>query len=76
MRDEIKFAYEELANGIVELAAKDYAAALRHLKNDPSSENARGEVVRLERFFYSDWYEMLTDLDAEYLIREIKKMVG
>ncbi len=71
----MKEAYENLANAIIELAAKDYKVALRHLKMNPDSEDARREVVRLERFFYSDWFEVLTDLDPSYLIRKMKEMV-
>ena len=67
--------YQALANAIVELAVKDYKKALKaHLRYPKQEEYAR-EVEELERFFHSGWYEMLTDLNAEYLLTRINRMV-
>ena len=71
-----KEAYENLANAIVESAAKDYKSALIRQKRNPESRTAAEYVKRLEKFFYSDWYEMLTNLDASYLIRKMKELVN
>lgn len=71
-----KEAYENLANAIVESAAKDYKSALIRQKRNPESRTAAEDVKRLEKFFYSDWYEMLTNLDASYLIRKMKELVN
>lgn len=68
-------AYEDLANAIIKLAVEDYKAALLHLKRNPESENAKRAVQREERFFHSDWYEVLTNLDASYLLRKVREMV-
>ena len=70
-----KEAYEDLANAIIKLAVDDYRSALLHLKRNPDSESAQAEVKRQERFFYSNWYEMLTNLDASYLLRKVKEMI-
>ena len=72
----VKEAYENLANAIVLSAAEDYRAALIHLKKHPDSMASQDEVRRHEKFFYSDWYAMLTDLDPGYLIPKMKKMVN
>ena len=72
----IKEAYENLANAIVLSAVEDYKATLIHLKKRPDSKAAQDEVRRHEKFFYSDWYAMLTDLDPDYLIPKMKKMVN
>lgn len=69
-------AYENLANAIIKLAADDYKAALIRLKRNPESESAKRDVEREERFFYSEWYEVLTDLDPSYLIRKMKERVN
>ena len=67
--------YQALANAIVESAVKDYKVALKyHLKHPQDTGYAR-EVADLERFFRSGWYEMLTDLDGEYLMAGIRCMV-
>lgn len=68
-------AYEDLANAIIVSAVKDYKSALKRLQKNPESVSAKDEIRRLERFFHSDWYEVLTDLDPGYLIRKVRAMV-
>lgn len=70
-----KEAYENLANAIIESAVRDYKAALIRLKHHPDSESAMRDVKRQEQFFFSGWYECLTNLDASYLIRKLKEMM-
>lgn len=65
--------YQELANAIIILAAKDYRSALRRLKKDGENRVAEDELRSIERFFHSPWYEMLTDVDGEYLIRKLRE---
>jgi hypothetical protein len=71
-----KEAWENLANAIILSAVKDYKRALLHLKRNPDSESAKRAVEREEQFFYSSWFEVLTNLDPSYLIRKMKEMVG
>jgi hypothetical protein len=54
--------YENLANAIVLQAVKDY-----RLTDDEA------ELAEIERFFRSDWFGVLTDVDPEYLIRRLRK---
>ena len=56
--------YEELANAIILQAVKDY-----RLTDDER------ELQEIERFFRSGWYGMLTDLDSEYLMNSVHRMV-
>ena len=67
--------YQALANAIVELAVKDYKKALKRHYRFPNSEDYAADVKSLERFFRSGWYGMLTDLDAEYLMTGVRRMV-
>ena len=67
--------YQALANAIVELAAKDYAVALKYHYTHPDLKEYADEVKTLERFFRSGWFGILTNLDGEYLMREIRCMV-
>lgn len=71
-----KEAWENLANAIIFSAVKDYKRALLHLKRNPDSQSAMRAVEREEQFFYSSWFEVLTNLDPSYLIRKMKEMVG
>ncbi len=65
--------YHALANAIIEQAAKDYMAALRVLKNDPDRKTAMQKKVECEKFFKSRWFHDLTEMDPDYLIRNLRK---
>lgn len=67
--------YQALANAIVELAVKDYKKALKRHYRFLNNEDYAAEVKSLERFFRSGWYGMLTDLDGEYLMTGVRRMV-
>ena len=68
-------SYQALANAIVELAVKDYKKALKQHYRFPSNKEYADEVASLERFFRSGWYGTLTDLDGEYLMTGVRRMV-
>jgi hypothetical protein len=67
--------FENLANAIVEQAAKDYVDALRRIKKNPRNKAAMGEAMELENFFHSGWYGLLTKVDPDYLIRRLREKV-
>lgn len=72
--EETKMApWQSLANAIVISAAKDYRAALRRLRRRPNSKTALSGIAELERFFRSDWYRTLTNVDGELLIQKLKE---
>lgn len=57
--------YQNLANAIICVAADDYRLAMR--KRDTYL------LHDLEKFFYSDWYGMLTTLDPNKLLSKLRK---
>ena len=65
--------YRRLANEIILCAVKDYRAAKRKLKRNPNNYAAKDTVAEVERFFRSDWYKTLTDIDGETLIRKLRE---
>lgn len=67
--------YQDLANGIVVRAAKDYRKVLKKSLCFPSSSTAKNEISRLEDFFSSDYYKLLTSLDSEKLIEQLRQEV-
>lgn len=67
--------YQSLANAIIEQAAKDYRISLRYHFKHPGNTRYQQNVCEIERFFRSDWYTALTDVEGEYLIREIRRRV-
>ena len=54
--------YENLANAIILQAVKDY-----RLTDDEQ------ELQEIERFFRSGWFGVLSKVDPEYLIRQLRK---
>lgn len=55
--------YEKLANAIILQAVSDYRAAKK-------ARNKR-EQAEVLRFFHSQWFGVLTEIDPEYLIRRL-----
>lgn len=68
--------YQDLANAIVVRAAKDYRKALERLDETPDSVGAENEIKRIEKFFRSDYYKLLTSVDGELLINKLKQEGG
>ena len=64
--------YQALANAVVQNAAEEYRAALKRLNKDPENVIAKAEVQELKRFFRSQWYEVLTEVDGEYLMEMLE----
>lgn len=58
--------YRDLANAIVLRALQDYRFALKR--------NLTNEIKKLERFFRSDWFKDLCNLDGEQLMKNIQRM--
>lgn len=64
--------YERLANAIILQAVTDYRAALKRVKRNPGNRMAIDEALQIEKFFRSGWYQALTSVDGEYLIRKLQ----
>ena len=54
--------YQGLANAIVLQAVKDYRL-----------HDNEQELARIERFFRSDWFSVLTNVDPKILITKLRK---
>lgn len=72
--------YKALAGGIVHDALREYINALFLLKifvkrDSQKVREARHSKQSVERFFRSEWFEELTDLQGEDLPKKLKKDV-
>jgi hypothetical protein len=67
--------YENLANAVILQAVRDYRTALRALRMNPRNKAAQTEKESIERFFRSQWYQALTTVDGEMLIRKLNEEV-
>ena len=56
--------YEDLANAIIIQAVKDYRGT--------HSPQVRNEI---KRFFKSQWFSMLTNVDGDMLIKKLEREV-
>lgn len=68
--------YERLANAIILQAASDYRRDLKKLKKNPQNRDVMNEVLQIEKFFRSPWYQVLTTVDGEFLIQKLRKEIG
>mgnify|MGYP001457150502 FL=1 len=64
--------YEELANGIVMQAGKDYRAALKK----PEGGAAISMQREVERFFRSAWFSELTDVEPKVILAGLRREAG
>ena len=65
-------SYERLAHAIILSAVSDYRAALKRVKRNQRIKTAIDEALRIEKFFRSPWYQQLTSVDRELLIRRLQ----
>ena len=66
--------YTELAAAVVKQACKDYRAAIHRLLREHDHEAALRMRADAEKFFRSEWFTMLSDLDGEALMKRIYDM--
>ena len=62
--------YQELANAIIVSASKDY---MRAYKKYLRTGLDYGKVMKEERFFFTDWFSILSDANPDYLVSAMRK---
>lgn len=67
---------QALANAIILQAVKDWRDAVRILKKHTWSIEARQVKEECERFFCSEWFEILTSLDGKVVLNKLKEDAG
>lgn len=69
--------YQSLANAIVISACKDYRKTYkRYLRRLHLTDEKDSDLLELERFFRSAWYQTLTSIDGEYLMERLRQEVA
>lgn len=63
--------YRNLANAIVKQAADDYFELLAGIMAVPIPPGCNTREI--ERFFHSDWYDLLCSVDPDYLLRKLRE---
>ena len=72
MSDE---GWKNLANAIILQAVKDFRPAYRRLRRHPEDKLAQDTVREITKFFCSDYFCALTDLDGPALLQRIMKEI-
>ena len=67
--------YQALANAIILQACKDFRAAYKRLKRFPDNRHAQGEVKELTKFFCSQYFELLTDVDGPSILHRMMREI-
>ena len=65
--------YIRLGNAVVKTAVNDYRKCLLVSKKHPFDERTQNELERIEKFFHSRLYGVITTLDPDTLIRKIRE---
>lgn len=65
--------WQALANAIILQAVKDFRVAYKQMRRHPEKTNspAADEVRRITKFFCSDYFAALTNLDGPALLQKI-----
>lgn len=62
---------EDLSNAIILQAVKDYRSALAG--GSVNGRDSKSVIADCERFFQSEWFNSLTKIDSNYLMKNIRK---
>ena len=62
---------EDLSNAIILQAVKDYRIALAG--GSVNGRDSKSVIEECERFFQSEWFNSLTKIDCNYLMKNIRK---
>ena len=65
--------YKNLANAIILQAVKDFKPAYRRLKKYPNDRLAQDTVREITKFFCSQYFEALSELDGPALLNRIMR---
>lgn len=65
--------YHNLANAIILAGVEDWRDAVRTLKKKPRNERAKKVKEECEAFFLSPYFDILTNIYGEDLLRRLKE---
>ena len=72
MQSPVDRAYQDVANAIILEAVKDYRNALNGISYDGRISPEK-VIERLEEFFHSKYFHVLTKVKPDYLIEQLRK---
>ena len=72
MQDVVDRAYQDVANAIIIRAVEDYRNALDGITYDGRLTPEK-VIERVEKFFHSKYFHILTKVKPDYLIEQLRK---
>lgn len=73
---DIMDCYHNLANAIILAAVTDWRKAVKTLKIHPKHAKALKEKQSCEEFFLSEYFDILTNIYGDDLLRRLKEEAG
>ncbi len=64
---------QALVYAILGQAVYDYKKALRKIEKEECEKTMQAKIARIEKFFHSEWFTIICDLEPEVIIRRIKR---
>ena len=65
--------WEDLANAIILKAVDDYRLASQRIRSVPDDEKSRKRMREVERFFRSEWFRQLSDIDGSTILYNLRR---
>ena len=65
--------WEGLANAVILCACEDYRSARKKLGRNRDNKMATAMARDCEKFFRSDWFGALSDVDGSFLLSELRR---
>lgn len=75
--NDICKAYGQLASAVIMQAVQDYKETLNNLAKYPNDELLQWQKVREERFFHSEWFDILGScigIDGDFLLKRLQEV--
>lgn len=69
-------AYGQLASAVIMQAVQDYKAILSNLEKYPNDELLQWQKEREEKFFHSEWFDILGScigIDGDFLLKKLQE---
>ena len=65
--------YEHISKAIVLQAVNDYRNEMKKVIANPRNKEALDEVLSIENFIVSGWFQQLCGFDGEYLLKKLRE---
>ena len=65
--------WEALVKAIIMKAVNDYRKARKQLREEPDNEKLLNTIHEVERFFRSEWFRKLSNVDSSTILYNLRR---